>query len=369
VSRYAQEARPYAIAMLLSVVAAILFMRAIDQPTWPRWLTYGACMVGLGLAHLVALSTLVAHALAVRFTASVTGRLRVWRWLGALVLVAAAAGPFVLAASGSSDAVSWIRIDQPTLRAFPAGLFGSAVVAALVVAFAVIGIYARLRGPEPHVTLLASWALAPPVLTFLTFPILGLFHFRYLLFTVPAWVVLAAAGIDALAARTRARRELLRALIAGAAVAAIGLAGLPGQVSARHDPVLGYPDYRGAAGIIRSDLRIGDAIAFGGIHFRARRAMTYENRRTLRPRDVFLYEPAERLGGYVATECPDPAACLGGTARIWLVNTTLSPDYFAELSPAIGDLLRSRCTVVRTWHLDHLYLVLLRVDGAASPPG
>ena len=34
-SRYAQEARPYAIALLLAVATTILLLRAIDPVRWP----------------------------------------------------------------------------------------------------------------------------------------------------------------------------------------------------------------------------------------------------------------------------------------------------------------------------------------------
>src|SRR5262249_31970406 len=45
VSRYAQEARPYGIVTMLAVLATLLLVRALDSPTWPRWLGYVATMV------------------------------------------------------------------------------------------------------------------------------------------------------------------------------------------------------------------------------------------------------------------------------------------------------------------------------------
>ncbi|MCM0678632.1 glycosyltransferase family 39 protein, partial [Micromonospora phytophila] len=64
-SRYAQEARPYALASSLAVLAALLLVRALDRPTWPRWAGYAAAVAGLGLAHLLALTLLAAHAVVV----------------------------------------------------------------------------------------------------------------------------------------------------------------------------------------------------------------------------------------------------------------------------------------------------------------
>jgi mannosyltransferase len=373
ISRYAEEARPYALAMLLALLATLLLLRAIDRPTWPRWLLYGVVLVLLGLAHIVALSILAAHLLLVRQTARDRDLLRLWRWLGPIVMTISLVGPFALSASGQSAAIDWIKADRPTLRAFPGQLFGSAVIAGVLVGLAIIGIYLLVRTPGAQLPMLTAWALFPLVITFLTFPVLHLFEYRYLLFTVAAWVLLAAAGIDAIGRAIARRGALAVTLIAIVALPGIGWLSLSGQRDVRHDPVIGYPDYRQAAQTINGDLRPGDAIAYGGLYFRARRGMTYEMRYLLRPRDVFLYRSAEQLGGYVAKECPVPASCLGTTTRIWLVNTTQSADVFSELPPLTSALLRERCTVVDEEDFQHLHLVLLTVNPAAetdqSDPG
>ncbi|WP_344751063.1 glycosyltransferase family 39 protein, partial [Micromonospora olivasterospora] len=64
-SRYAQEARPYAFVALFGVLATLLLVGALDRPGWRRWAGYAAAVAALGLAHLVALSLLAAHAVAV----------------------------------------------------------------------------------------------------------------------------------------------------------------------------------------------------------------------------------------------------------------------------------------------------------------
>jgi mannosyltransferase len=278
-----------------------------------------------------------------------------------------------MAAARQSATISWIRLARATQSAFPTQLFGSGTVAALLVGLAVVAMYvAHARGTQ--LKLVAIWALAPPVLAFDTFPVAHLFQFRYLLFTVPAWVLLAAAGIDALSRwwgswGAPARPGPLASTVAVTLVVTLVAAGWSGQVAARHDPVIGYPDYRGAARTIGADLRPGDSIVYGGLHVLARRGMTYEMRNVPRPRDVFLYESAERRGAYVAHECPDPAACLGATRRIWLVNTTLSADALADLTPFVAALLRDRFTVSRGWEFQHLHLVLMIPRTGASVVG
>ncbi len=390
ISRYAHEARPFAIAMCLALLATLLLLHAIDRPTWPRWMLYGMVLVLLGFANIVALvGILCAHLLAVCRVARAQETLVVWRWLGPLVLTATAVGPFTLAAAAQTRDVSWLKADMATLRAFPAQLFGSAAVAAAVAVLAVVGLFSLVRSAGPQLSMLAAWSVGPPVFTLLTFPIFHLFHHRNLIFTVAAWLLLAATGVDAVVRALVVRRRgnpatgsvggsgpasgaaastaLASAAVAVVTVATIGWLAIPGHQPIRHDPLLGSPDYRRAALRIRADLQPGDAIAYGGFDLRNRRAMTYEMRAVLRPRDVFLYQSAERLGWYSARECPQPAACLGATRRVWLVNTARSTDVFAELPPLTAALFRDRATIVATQDFQRLHLVLLAID--SNEPG
>src|SRR5687768_2959418 len=61
---YAQEARMYALVALLTVIASLLFVRAIEGPSTRRWLVYAVSAVALVYAHAVAGSVLIAHAIA-----------------------------------------------------------------------------------------------------------------------------------------------------------------------------------------------------------------------------------------------------------------------------------------------------------------
>ena len=61
VSRYAQEARSYALVTLAAVAATWLFLRAVDRPTRGRWWAYGVLLVLVGWLHFVALLVVVAH--------------------------------------------------------------------------------------------------------------------------------------------------------------------------------------------------------------------------------------------------------------------------------------------------------------------
>ena len=62
-TRYAQEARPYALATLFAVAASYAFVRAIECPRWRRWVGYAAALLLAGLFNLFAVLLAVAHGL------------------------------------------------------------------------------------------------------------------------------------------------------------------------------------------------------------------------------------------------------------------------------------------------------------------
>ncbi|MDG4793788.1 glycosyltransferase family 39 protein [Micromonospora sp. WMMD1082] len=69
-SRYGQEARPYALATALAVLSTLLLVDALRHPGRRRWVGYAAATTALGLTHLVALTLIAAHAVAVLATAT-----------------------------------------------------------------------------------------------------------------------------------------------------------------------------------------------------------------------------------------------------------------------------------------------------------
>jgi mannosyltransferase len=62
-TRYAQEARPYALTTLFAVAATYLLVRAVEDHRWPWWAGYAVAVVLTGLFNLFALLLVVAHGL------------------------------------------------------------------------------------------------------------------------------------------------------------------------------------------------------------------------------------------------------------------------------------------------------------------
>jgi len=352
VSRYAAEARPHAQTLAATIGATLLLLRAFDRPTRWRWTGYALGVAAVGLSHLVALSVLAVHAVLV--AAEVRGRGRpvvrlVRPWLVAVGAGCAVPAPLVLLASGQSHQdVGNSRPEPLDLLRLPGALLGGREVAILLGGLALAGLAVHHR----PTLVLAVWALPAPVVSYLASAQWRLFHPRHLLFTVPAWVLLAAAG-TLLAARlgrsgtTPVRRPVLRSVLAGAvAVALVVGYGLPGHRAARHDLVENEFAFRQVADFIRTHARPGDGIAYGG-HRYLRRAMAYELRHDPRPVDVFLAVPARDRGWYHDQECRRPAECLGGVRRIWLVTVRGGPNPLDREPGARGELLRDRFVVAR----------------------
>ena len=72
-SRFAQEIRFYAPAVLVATLATLLLLRALDRPSALRWVGYGTSLALLGYIDLVALSVVAGHAVGVVVRCGTTG--------------------------------------------------------------------------------------------------------------------------------------------------------------------------------------------------------------------------------------------------------------------------------------------------------
>ncbi|MET8910725.1 glycosyltransferase family 39 protein [Micromonospora sp. NPDC004551] len=369
-SRYGQEARPYAPAALLAVLATLLLVGALRRPTWRRWTGYALAVAALGLLHLIALTLLAGHALVVLLVAlrgpaaagigpapdpagspapvARTGLL--WRWLVAVLLAAVLVAPLVLVARGQRgrqlDWVRLVRVDD--LAALPGGLAQSAVVGGLLVGLAALGA-ARLgrRALLPGATV-----LLPVLLLFAAGTAVPLWVTRYLFFTVPFACVLAGAALAG-----------VRLAPALAVVTLAGLLGLPDQAALRrtHEwPRTAPVDYAGVARIVADHQQPGDAIVYSPRHswLFPDLGLAY-HLGARRPRDVLVVRDQRQRADLWAAECDHPAECLAGVDRVWLVVTGRRADPLAAVPGAKGDALRGAFTVRQVWPRPGLTVALL----------
>ncbi|SCE90621.1 Dolichyl-phosphate-mannose-protein mannosyltransferase [Micromonospora purpureochromogenes] len=393
-SRYAQEARPYALASLFAVLATLLLVAALRRPTWTRWAGYAAAVAALGLTHLLALTLLAAHA-AVVLNGAVhdrDGRLPV-RWVLAVLPALALLTPLLLTARGQrSRQLDWVEPARlADLAALPGGVAQSSVVGGLLVGLAALGaVRAGRRALLPGLCL-----LLPVLLVFVGALVVALWVPRYLVFTVPFASVLAGAALagaptaDPTAAEQRRPGASARAAAAGSAASAsaagasvpaawasvsgalavvvlAGLLGLPDQAALRQTH--GWPrsatvDYRGAARIIAAGQQPGDAVVVhprdGWLFLDLGLAYHLD----ARPRDVLVVRDQRQRADLWATECARPAECLAGVRRVWLVVAGRGPDPVAAVPGAKGDALRAGFTVGQVWQRPGVTVALLTARG------
>ncbi|MFV2100091.1 glycosyltransferase family 39 protein [Micromonospora sp. LOL_024] len=383
-SRYAQEARPYALATALAVLSTLLLVNALRRPGWRRWTGYAAATTALGLTHLVALTLLAAHA-AVVLTPAVrravtagrrdTGDARpggpaagdprpagdeeqgrlprdrsVRFWLAALLPVAAAVAPLALLARGQrARQLDWVDTTRPAdLAALAGGVAQSGVVGGALVGLAALGaVRAGRRGLLPTGTV-----LLPVLLLFLAGLVVPLWVPRYLVFVVPFGCLLAGVAL--------ATARLPAALVV---VGLTGLLGLPDQVALRHThewPRNAAVDYRGAARTVADGRRPGDVIVYSprnswlfldlglGYHLGGRL-----------PQDALLAKGQRQRGDLWATECDRQAECLAEADRVWLVLAGRRTDPLAAVPGTKGEALRAHFTVTQVWPHPGLTVALL----------
>ncbi|MGW3894284.1 glycosyltransferase family 39 protein [Micromonospora profundi] len=394
-SRYGQEARPYALATALAVLATLLLVTALRRPGWARWAGYAAAVAALGLTHLIALTLLAAHALVVLITwwrgpaaagiaAPVAGpapdcRLapvaapapggepvpvgrppgviggpggrdrRLWRWVVALVPAALVVTPLLLRArTQRSRQLSWVapaRLDD--LSALPGGVAQSSVVGGLVVGVAALGA-ARLGR---RALLPVSALLLPVALLFAAGAVVPLWVPRYLVFVVPFACLLAGAALAGVSAPA-----------ALAVVVVTGLLGLPDQTALRrtHEWPRSAPvDYAGAARVIADGQRPGDAVVYSPRDSWLFLDLGIGYHLDDPPRDVLVTEDEVRRGDLWAAECAQPAQCLDGTSRVWLVVAGRRAEPLAGIQGPKGDALRADFTVAQVWQRPGLTVALL----------
>jgi mannosyltransferase len=310
-SHYAQYARVYALTILLAVAATLALVRALDAPKASRWAAYVACVLGLGLSHLIALLLLPVHAV---YSVWRHGRLTV-AWALAFLLPVVALIPFVIISHGTVPAFGrpttvGMLIDGGVKLAH--GRTGLIFTALVISAIGLALLWPGLRDVR-RAALPLLWCTLPPVVLLVTTAWFPLWQSRYLAFTLPGWALLSAWAI----ARVPRRPAVIIAV--GLAVLTIFPQWQQRQFDSRGDP-------RTVAAIIADQAQPGDAIVYG-THHASRNSMDFYLPRDGRPSDVLVRASAASVGSFAAQECSLPSNCLGEAPRLWVV------EVFPETEP------------------------------------
>lgn len=195
------EARSATLSALLTSVAMLAGIRMMERPTVGRWmLALAACIAAcwVFIFSSLALPALVAMAIG-------RGK-RAWVFLAALgASTGVALAPLLLRTYRQSKQVSWIghaSVDE-LLRQYATSVFarGSVVSAVTIGALGIIGIIWSLKSRRPQGWVVLLWLLLPALVlgaTMVLLPSGGYFLPRYLVFTVPALVLLMAGALQAM---------------------------------------------------------------------------------------------------------------------------------------------------------------------------
>jgi mannosyltransferase len=377
VSRYGQEARPYAFVTFFAALATLLLLRAMERPSGRRWALYALAIAATGASNVLGLCLLAGHALCAAIASwrpapESVGR----RWEVALGFVLAATAGValdlpVIMAGRSQTAAQIGGLARPAITALTGQdgslgvwpqLFCSTAVAVAVLVLAAVS----LRGPGGRASAYSLLTALVPILVLWSASqgSNSYWYARYLLFTVPAWAVAAGLGISGIGglgiagpgageAGRHPPGRAARGLAVAVIVALIAALGLPDQHAIRRGEAhnwWSYPelisiravDYEGAANVIAAHERPGDGIVFQ----RDNRWMVdigieYYLRGRPEPKDVFLVRTPAQADRLTAVECADPLRCLRGEPRLWVVYLARDPDPYTAIEPGKVAALRA----------------------------
>ena len=419
VSRYAQEARPYAFATLFAALATLLFLRAMERPGWARWAIYAVVLAAAGAANLIALSVVAGHLVILlwdflqrtvrvggdgtpesgrripgaRIAPEGTPLLLIWRFCVSVVVGAILVSPLVV--EGHSQQASQIggytKPGVAELVGVSGGLWqelfssvpAAVVIMLLAVAALVTASDARRRTNAAYAL---AFAIGPVVAVWLiSRGPFSYWMFRYMLFSIFGWALGAGLCIAYLAERAKNTRlaRLTRGVsprfaVAAVLIAVVGLVGIHDQMAVRQneshnlwaypeEPSNGEPaDYQAAAAVIAANERPGDAIAFqisDDNHYQVNTAMEYYLGGKL-PTTVFQAQTQVQNNSLQPSDCDsDPSSCINGTPRIWVVYVDhLATDPFSALDWSVGSYLEILGYQTQTtWQENGITVALLTV--------
>lgn len=333
VTRFAQEARSYGLGVLFVAAATLFLLRALERPTLLRWAPYAICVTAIASVNTVALSVLVGHGLGI-FTRSGregAGRRLLMFGTAAVVGVLPVLPIIYLGTRQADQQISWVRHTAPW-HVWPQMVASTWAAWAIVVLAVLACVRYRRRAAFP-----LAVALLPMVAVWLvSLGALSYFFARYLLFCLPAWAVLAGAGLTVVRWKW--------ASVAGLAVLAV--LAVPGQLAMRADlshSWYTYPDprpfvpldYRGTANIIKENYRPGDGIIYKREQYwwlEIDTAIPYYLPKNLKLRDIFLSKPAADVNRLNPNECPYSVQCVGTEPRLWLVVPYPTDNPLGELT-------------------------------------
>jgi mannosyltransferase len=330
--QYAQTARSYGLLVLLVSLSSYLFVLELERPSPTRRAAYVAVTALAVYAHYFAAFVVLVQLL----TLIATRRRAALRqeWVAAGVALGVLCVPAVVFAATSGTGLAWLGSpslhDLVNLPVVFAG--GSAVAAALLVALGCYAILAWRDDPSWwRVGFVAVWFTLPVLLAFLVSLVKPIFVTNYLIITLPAFVLLAAAGLARLPSRPAAAVVLGLIVVLSA-----------GRLPHWYD-FGSLEDYRAPGRYIAASMRPGDRIAYDPAYAGA---------------GIEFYERAAGTSGPAVIHLRSGALLPTRPGRLWLVirGPQGTPEHAARLVSALGPGYRSASG--RSWSGGRIQVLL-----------
>jgi len=411
-TRYAQEGRPYALTVLFAVLATYLLVQAVTRPGWRWWALYAAALAVTGFLDLAAGLLIAAHGIslllarrAVRAdsagpvsssgpanssrpanssvpgTASAagtgTGRpisgsvLR--RWLVACAAAAIVLSPVAILSFLQKDQLDWVQPPQwsdvvTLLSEFAGATSLIAVAVVLAVPGCIAGRGLRRGGGLTLAVIALPWLVLAPTLMLVVSIVHPVYVDRYILYCLPALVLMTSAGLvwlvrltgQLVTRRWTGRRAAVLSVVPSAALAVLFASLVISPQVAIRQPGSRADNLRLLASIVATHEQPGDAILYLP-RKTAVIGMAYAAPYS-KLRDIGLQEapiPSNTLRGIPATPSV-VAARMPGVRRIWTVEWLhpLAPD--SEPPAALVKLL-APMHMVGSWQIQSVLLCLYAV--------
>ncbi len=332
--RYAQEARSYSLLVLLLIISTYFFVSGIESGRRRDWNWYIVASSLAIYAHFFAVLVVVSHWVALRLMAragSVASRpdIRPQFRRSARLIALWTAPIWIFIATTGAGPIAWIpRPGLGDIVGLLKKLSGNVdtmqliVYAVLVFAGLMAGVISirRKTTDSPAYIILACWFFVPLIIVLLVSLARPVFAPRYFMVSLPAWIMLAAAGITA--KNTRLMAGLLTVVVAFA-----GLDGVHSYYKADFD--IGRNDVRSATTYILNHAQLHDGVVFYTLSTRfpydyyAAHTNAAVKPEILYPGNNSGLGWRDFMGVPAAARVPTFAQ---GHERIWVVTTPLPPN-------------------------------------------
>lgn len=331
--RYAQEARSYSLLVLLLIVATCFLSSAISSGRRRDWNWYIALSALAIYAHFFAILVVVSNWLALRIAARAGIHLRPeWRAQSnraARLIVLWSLPIWMFIATTGAGPIAWIpRPRLNDILGLLKKLSGNAQLPLLLVysGCVLLGLFIAQRSIRQRQIaavnniILLCWLFGPLLTVLLVSLARPVFAPRYLMISLPAWILLASAGIDFL-------RPRVVGIIVLTAIVWLGIAGVRSYYQLDFD--IGRNDVRSATSYIVDHAAQGDGIVFYSLstrfpydyyaahsHARIRPEILWPgNNSGVVWRDFMGVPSAARVPNFAQSH-----------ERIWVVTTPMAPN-------------------------------------------